>query len=156
MSDEVEARLKALGFELPHPPAAVGSYIPVVQFGNMVITSGQLPFIGKDIAFQGKVGERIREEDGMHAARLCAVNALSQIKSLIGSLDRVRRIVRLEGYVQSAPGFHGQPHVLNGASELLARVFAGDVGKHTRIALGVSELPLNASVELAVWAEVEA
>jgi enamine deaminase RidA (YjgF/YER057c/UK114 family) len=95
----------------------------------------------------------LNEQDGWNAARLCAVNALAQIKACVGSLDKISRIVRVEGYVHSAPGFQNQPKVLNGASELLVELF-GDAGKHTRIALGVSEMPLNAAVQLGVWAEV--
>lgn len=149
----VEDRLKAHGHEIPAAPAAVANYIPVIRTGNLVLTSGQLPTVGKEVMFQGKVGRELTEEQGQHAARMCALNALAQIKTAIGSLERVKRIVRVEGYVQSAPGFSQQPGVINGASNLLVEAF-GDAGKHTRIAVGVSELPLNAAVELAVWAEV--
>ncbi|MBC8114808.1 MAG: RidA family protein, partial [Candidatus Saccharimonas sp.] len=134
-------------------PEAIGFYVPVIRTGNLVITSGQLPVIGKELMFKGKVGSDLHEEDGANAARLCALNALAQIKSCIGSLDRVTRIVRVEGYVQSAEGFTKQPAVINGASELLVQAF-GDAGKHTRIAVGANELPINAAVELVVWAEV--
>jgi len=149
-----EARIIQLGLELPAAPAAVGSYIPVVQFGNVVVTSGQLPFVGKEITFQGKLGENLTEEQGGHAARICLLNALAQIKSAIGSLDRVKRVLRLEGYVQSAAGFHSQPLVLNPASTLLTDIF-GDAGKHTRLAVGANELPLNSAVEIVLWVEVE-
>lgn len=149
----VEARLKSHGHEIPPAPAAVGSYVPALKTGNLVITSGQIPTVGKEVVFTGKVGHDVTEEQGQHAARLCALNALAQIKALIGNLDRVVRIVRVEGYVQSAAGFSRQPAVINGASDLIAEAF-GEFGKHTRIAVGVSELPLNAAVELAVWAEV--
>lgn len=152
MSD-IESKLRDLGLELPVAPPPVGAYVPVLRTGNLVVTSGQLPFIGKQIAFEGKVGAQLHEQDGWNAARLCAVNALAQIKACIGSLDRVKRIVRVEGYVHSAPRFQGQPHVLNGASELLVELF-GEAGKHTRIALGVAEMPLNAAVQLCLWAEV--
>jgi enamine deaminase RidA (YjgF/YER057c/UK114 family) len=126
----------------------------VLRTGNLVVTSGQLPFIGKQIAFEGKLGEHLHEPDGYNAARLCALNALAQIKACAGSLDAVRRVVRVEGYVHSATGFRSQPHVLNGASELLVELF-GEAGKHTRVAVGVAEMPLNAAVQLAVWVEVE-
>lgn len=149
----IESKLVALGLPLPVAPPPVGSYVPVIRTGNLMMTSGQLPFVGKQLAFEGKIGEHLHEQDGWNAARLCAVNALAQIKAGLGSLERVRQIVRVEGYVNSAPGFHGQPHVVNGASELLTELF-GEAGKHTRIALGVAELPLNAAVELAVWVEV--
>jgi len=149
----VEDRLKAHGHEIPHAPAAVGNYVPAIRTGHLVLTSGQIPTVGKEVMFQGKVGHDLTEEQGVHAARLCALNALAQIKSLVGNLDRVLRIVRVEGYVQSAPGFSRQPAVINGASDLLVEAF-GEAGKHTRMAVGANELPLNSAVELAVWAEV--
>jgi enamine deaminase RidA (YjgF/YER057c/UK114 family) len=153
MTSSVEQRLSQHGQTIPHAPEAVGSYIPVVRTGNLVITSGQLPMVGKELMFKGKVGKDLHEEEGFHAARMCALNAIAQIKACIGNLDRVTRIVRVEGYVQSADGFSKQPQVVNGASELLAQAF-GEIGRHTRIAVGVNELPLNAAVEIAVWAEV--
>ncbi|MGE5194107.1 MAG: RidA family protein [Deltaproteobacteria bacterium] len=149
----IEAKLQELGLQLPSAPPAVGAYIPVIRTGNLVITSGQLPFIGKQIAFEGRVGAELHEQDGWNAARICCVNALAQIKACVGSLEKVKRIVRVEGYVHSAPDFRGQPHVLNGASELLVELF-GDAGRHTRIALGIAEMPLNAAVQLCLWAEV--
>jgi enamine deaminase RidA (YjgF/YER057c/UK114 family) len=149
----IEAKLHELGHELPIAPPPVGAYVPLIRTGNLVVTSGQLPFIGKQVAFVGKVGSQLNEQDGWNAARVCAVNALAQIKACVGSLEKVKRIVRVEGYVHSAPGFQGQPHVLNGASELLVELF-GDAGRHTRIALGVAEMPLNAAVQLCLWVEV--
>jgi enamine deaminase RidA (YjgF/YER057c/UK114 family) len=149
----VEARLKAHGHEIPHAPAAVANYVPFVKTGNLVVTSGQIPIIGKEVVFQGKVGGELTDEQGQHAARLCLLNALAQIKAAIGNLDRVVRIVKLDGFVNSAPGFTRQAGVLNGASDLLVEAF-GEAGKHTRVTVGVSELPLNSAVEVAVWAEV--
>jgi len=153
MPKTVEDRIARLGHRLPEAPAAVGFYVPVLRTGNLVVTSGQLPFVGKEIAFAGKLGAELHEQDGQNAARLCALNALAQIKACIGDLEQITRIVRVEGYVHSAPHFQQQPQVLNGASEFLVEVF-GERGKHTRVALGVSEMPLNAAVQLAVWAEV--
>ncbi len=153
MSGQIEQRITNLGHQLPTAPAAVGAYVPVIQTGNIVVTSGQLPFIGKELAFVGKLGTELHEQDGYNAARICALNALAQIKSCIGNLDKITRIVRIEGYVQSAPGFRSQPQVLNGASEFLAEVF-GEAGRHSRVALGVAEMPLNAAVQLALWVEV--
>ena len=150
----VEQRLQALGHLLPTAPAPVASYVPAIRFGNIVVTSGQLPMIGKEVIFKGKLGKEIHEEDGHSAARICALNALAQIKSVIGDLDHVKQIIRVEGYVQSADGFNKQPSIINGASDLLVQIF-GDKGKHTRIALGANELPLDAAVELVIWAEVE-
>jgi len=153
MSGTIEARLAELDIQLPPPPLPVGFYVPVTQTGSLVITSGQLPFVGKELPFKGKLGENLHEEDGQNAARICVLNALSLIQECVVDLDRVQKIVRVEGYVQSAPGFHNQANVINGASEFLVEVF-GENGKHSRTAVGVSELPLNAAVEVAVWAEV--
>lgn len=154
MTGQIEDKIQQLGYELPQAPAAVGFYVPVTQVGNLVITSGQLPFIGKEIAFAGKLGDTLHEQDGINAARICVLNALAQVKACIGDLSRVKRIVRVEGYVQSAPGFQAQPHIMNGASEFLVQVFGEERGRHTRIALGVNEMPLNAAVQLALWVEV--
>jgi enamine deaminase RidA (YjgF/YER057c/UK114 family) len=153
MTGTVEQRLQQHGHTLPTAPEAVGFYVPVTRIGNLVVTSGQLPVAGKQLMFKGKVGQEVHEEEAFHAAKMCALNALAQIKSCIGSLDRVTRIVRVEGYVQSADGFINHAQVINGASELLVQAF-GDAGKHTRIAVGANQLPLNAAVELVVWAEV--
>ncbi len=150
----VEQRLLDHGHRIPQPPAPAGSYVPAVRTGNLVVCSGQLPLVGKELVFQGKLGRERHEEDGQNAARICALNALAAIKGEIGDLDLVRRVVRVEGYVQSADGFTRQPQIINGASDLLVQAF-GDLGKHSRIAVGVSELPMNAAVELAVWVEVE-
>lgn len=150
----IEQRLQNLGHPLPHAAAPVANYVPVVKTGGLVVTSGQLPILGKEVMFKGKLGHDLNEEDGQHAARMCTLNALAAIKAEIGNLDRIRRVVRVEGYVQSAHGFSKQPAVVNGASDFLVQVF-GDAGKHSRIAVGVSELPLNAAVELSIWVEVE-
>jgi len=149
----IEAKLEQLGLPLPVAPAPVGAYVPVIRTGNLVVTSGQLPFVGKEIVFAGKLGANLHEQDGWNAARICTVNALAQIKACVGSLSQIKHIVRVEGYVHSAPDFRGQPQVLNGASELLVELF-GDAGRHTRIALGVAEMPLNAALQLSLWVEV--
>ena len=154
MSGQIESRIQELGLELPEAPAAVASYLPVLQTGNLVVTSGQLPFVRGEIAFAGKLGEELTEEQGYQAARICALNAMAQIKACVGDLDRVTRIVRLEGNVYTAPGFRGHPQVLNGASELFVEVF-GEKGMRTRTALGINEMPLDAAVQLSVWAEVD-
>lgn len=154
MTSTVEQRLSQHGQVIPTAPEAIGFYVPVIRTGNLVVTSGQLPMVGKELMFKGKVGKDLHEEEGFHAARMCALNALAQIKACVGDLDKVARIVRVEGFVQSADGFTKQPQVINGASELLVQAF-GDIGRHTRIAVGVNELPINAAVELVVWAEVK-
>ena len=153
MPGRIETRLKELELSLPSAPEAIGYYVPATRIGNLVVTSGQLPLSGKEVLFTGKIGGTILESHGSNAAKICALNALAQIKALVGSLDKITRIVRVEGYVASAPDFTGQAQVVNGASRLLVDVF-GEAGKHTRIAVGAAELPLNASVELVIWAEV--
>ena len=149
----VEARLSELGYELPAAPAAVGAYLPALRTGNLVITSGQLPMRDGGLSCTGKVGTDVTIEEAQAAARLCALNCLAQIKGCGTQLEDIARIVRVEGYVSSGLGFHGQAAVLNGASDLFAEIF-GEVGRHTRVAVGVSELPLNATVEIAVWVQV--
>jgi len=149
----IEARLTKLGITLPEAPAAVAAYRPWIRTGNLIFTSGQLPFRDGEIAYAGKLGAEISEEDGYQAARQATLNALAQIKSATGDLDKVRMIVRIEGYVHSAEDFRGHPQVLNGASDLIAEIF-GDRGQHTRLALGINEMPLNAAVQLAMTVEV--
>jgi len=153
MPDRIETRLTELGFKLPTAPAAVGAYAPATQVGNLVITSGQIPFVDGELVLPGKLGGELTEEDGVKAAQICALNALAQIKACVGSLDKVKRILRLEGYVHAAPGFRRHANVLNGASELLNHLY-GENGKHTRIALGVNEMPLGAALQICLWAEV--
>ena len=143
----IQQRLAALGIELPAPPKPVAAYVPAVTAGGMVYVSGQLPSAAGQVKYAGKVGADVTPEDGYQAARLCAINALSVLQGEVGDLERVARIVRVGGFVNSAPGFTAQPQVINGASELLGEVF-GDAGRHARAAVGVSELPLNAAVEV--------
>jgi enamine deaminase RidA (YjgF/YER057c/UK114 family) len=149
----VEEKLAAMGLELPPPPPAVAAYRPWCRTGNLVITSGQLPWHAGKMAFAGRLGESVTVEQGYQAARQCALNAIAQIKDAIGDLDRVVQIVRLEGYVHCASGFRKHPDVLNGASHLLAEVF-GERDRHSRLALGIADMPLDAAVQLTVFAEV--
>lgn len=133
---------------LPSPPAPVGSYLPVVQVGSLLYTSGVLPMREGQLLFPGAVGSlTVRVEEGQEAARQCALNALSLIKTHLGSLTRVERVVKVTGFVHCPAAFCEQPRVLNGASDLLVTVF-GEAGKHARSAVGVSALPLNAPVEV--------
>lgn len=148
----VERRLQDLGLSLPEVAAPVAAYIPAVVSGNHVYTSGQLPFINGELPATGKVGSDIEAEQAKQYAAVCAVNALAAVKSQIGDLDRVSRIVKVVGFVASDPSFTGQPGVINGASELLGQVF-GDAGTHARSAVGVAVLPLNAPVEVEIIAE---
>jgi enamine deaminase RidA (YjgF/YER057c/UK114 family) len=146
------ARLAELGIELPAVVAPLAAYVPAVRTGNLVYTAGQLPMHSGTLLRTGKVGAEVTPSDGKALARVCALNALAAVHSLVG-IDAVTRIVKVVGFVASAPGFDGQPVVINGASELFGEVF-GDTGAHARSAVGVSELPLNAPVEVELIAEV--
>jgi enamine deaminase RidA (YjgF/YER057c/UK114 family) len=145
-------RLGQLGVTLPRVVAPLASYVPAVRTGNLVYTAGQLPMEAGKLARTGKVGAVITPEEGKAMARICALNALAAVDSLVG-IDVVTRVVKVVGFVASAPGFHGQPGVVNGASDLLAEVF-GDKGAHARSAVGVAELPLDAPVEVELIVEV--
>ncbi|MEU5762785.1 RidA family protein [Nocardia sp. NPDC047648] len=147
-----EKNLAELGITLPPVAAPVAAYIPAIRTGSLVYTSGQLPFVNGQLSAVGKVGAEVSIEEAKEAARLCALNALAAVHDLVG-LDAVVRIVKVVGFVASAPGFGDQPVVINGASEFLGQVF-GDAGKHARSAVGVSELPRNTPVEVELIAEV--
>ena len=147
------ARLAELGIELPAVVPPLAAYVPAVRTGNLVYTAGQLPMQSGSLLRTGKVGAEVTPEDGKALARVCALNALAAVHSLVG-IDAVTRVVKVVGFVASAPGFNGQPAIVNGASELLGEVF-GDAGAHARSAVGVSELPLDAPVEVEVIVEVE-
>lgn len=147
MSDP-EQRLRELGIELPVPPRAVGSYLPTQIVGDLLYTSGVLPMRDGVLAYSGIVGDGLSVADAADAARLCALNILALIRAEVGSLDRIERMAQISGFVRSAEGFRQQPKVLNGASDLFIAVL-GDRGRHTRLALGTSELPLGAPVEIS-------
>jgi enamine deaminase RidA (YjgF/YER057c/UK114 family) len=146
------ARLEQRGVALPQVAAPLASYVPAVRTGNLVYTSGQLPIEGGTLAATGKVGAEVSPEQGKALARICALNALAAVGSVV-DIDTVARVVKVVGFVASAPGFNGQPNVINGASDLFAEVF-GDNGAHARSAVGVSELPLDAPVEVELIVEV--
>lgn len=143
----------SLGITLPEVPTPVGSYLPAVQTGSLVVTSGQLPMREGMLVCTGKVGQNVTIEQASAGAGIAAINALAAIASVIGGVDRIRRIVRLGVFVNSAPGFTDQPKVANGASDLLVKIF-GEPGKHARAAVGVSDLPLDAAVELELMAQL--
>jgi len=148
----IDERLAELGITLPTvvPPVAV--YIPAVVSGNLVYTSGQLPMVDGALPAAGKLGAEVSDEQGKALARQCALNGLAAVASVIGSLDRVTRIVKVVGFVASDPSFTGQPGVINGASEVLGEIF-GDAGVHARSAVGVAVLPLNSPVEVELVVE---
>ncbi len=149
-----EARLKALGLQLPTPPTPIASYVPVVRAGNLVFLAGQGPLVDGKPTVTGKVGANLTEAEGYQAARATILTSLAVLRAEIGSLDRVRRVVKLVGWVNSAPGFTRQPWVINGASDLLVEIF-GDAGRHARSSVGANELPLDIPVEIELIVEVE-
>lgn len=151
-----EERIAELGFELPLPPKPAGSYVPVVIEGDMVYLSGQIPLQSGIVPeiFRGKVSSIVNIETAQDAARVCTLNALSQIKAALGSLDGIKRFIRVSGFVNSDPNFIDQPKVVNAASDMLSSIF-GDAGKHSRSAIGVSSLPLGSVVEIEFLAKAD-
>ncbi len=149
-----EQRLKELGIELPAPPKPVATYVPAVQTGDLLFLSGVLPMRDGKVTVEGKLGKDLTVEQGYEAARTAVLNALAIVRSELGTLDRVKRVVKLVGHVASAEGFSQQPAVINGASDLLVTLFQ-EAGRHARVAVGAAELPLRAPVELELIVQVE-
>ncbi|MGB9045772.1 MAG: RidA family protein [Pseudolabrys sp.] len=154
MAGSIEKRLSSLGVTLPTPAAPIANYVPSVRSGNMLMVSGQICFgaDGKLVA-KGQLGAAVSIEDGQKAARACAINLLAQVKSALGDLDKVVRVVRLGGFINSAPGFTEGPKVMNGASDLMVEAF-GEKGRHARNTVGVAALPADAAVEVEGMFEV--
>ncbi len=148
-----EKRLTELGLTLPAPPKPVATYIPAVLAGELLFLSGVIPFRDGKLVTEGKLGRDLTVEQGYEAARVSLLNALAIIRQELGTLDRVKRIVRMTGHVASAEGFVQHPAVINGASDLLVQIF-GEAGKHARVALGAAELPLNAPIEIELIVQV--
>ena len=142
----IEEKIKSLGITLPNPPTPAGSYIPAIKTGNLLFISGQIPMENDKVLFTGKVTDK-NLETAQKSARICAINLLAQIKRELGSLDKVKKIVRLSGFVNSDAEFYQHPKVINAASDLFFEIF-GDKGKHSRIAVGVACLPLNSMTEI--------
>lgn len=154
MSGRIEARLKDLGLTIPTAVAPVANYVPFVQTGNLVFVSGQVTIGANGLEFLGQVGKDFTIDQGKAAARLCALNVLTQLKAACGGdLDRVVRIVKVTGFVNAVPGFTQHPEVINGASDLFVEVF-GDAGRHARAAVGAGTLPRNVAVEVEATAEI--
>ncbi len=149
----IDQTLSSLGIILPPPPPPAGSYVPVVISGRFAFVSGQIPLEGEELRFKGKVGKDVTIEQGQQAARLCVINALTQLKASLGSLDRIARIVKVTGFVNCDPSFTEQSSVINGASDLLVKIF-GERGKHARAAVGMSSLPLGSAVEVEFIVEL--
>ena len=153
MSSRIDARLKALGIELPNPNKPVANFVPCVQTGNLLFVSGQVTAWNGEYKYVGKVGRDISLEDAQKAARVCALNVIAHARAHLGDLDRVTRFVMVQGFVNAIPEFTDHPRVINGASDVLVEIF-GEAGKHARFALGAGSLPFNVAVEIAAVLEV--
>ena len=150
----VKEKLAALGLTLPTAAAPVAAYVPAVKTGNLVFTAGQLPVVDGKLVLTGKVGSDVTPEDAKKMAEICALNALAAI-SLVADIDQIEKIIRVGGFVNGVPGFVAIPAVINGASELLIKLFGDVNGKHARTAVGVAELPLNAPVEIEMVVQLK-
>ena len=148
-----EQRVSSLGLSLPSPPQPVATYVPSVRIDDLLFISGVVPSRDGQIVFQGKVGRDLSREEGYEAAKVSLLNALANVRQAAGSLDQVKRIVKMTGYVASHEGFREQPYVLNGASDLLVAIF-GEAGRHARAAVGVAELPLGVPVEIELTVQL--
>ena len=153
MAGQVEKKLAELKLALPAAATPIANYVPTVRTGNLLVCSGQLPMGPGGLAYKGKVGGEVSPEDGVAAARLALLNVLAQAKAALGDLDKIKRCVRLGGFINGAPGFTALPAVMNGASDLIVAVL-GDAGRHARTTIGVGELPLGAAVEVEALFEV--
>ena len=149
----IEEKIEAIGINLPSPPTPAGSYVPVVKTGNLLFVSGQIPMENGKVTFTGKVTDN-NLETAQKSARICAINILAQLKRELGDLDKVSKIIRLSGFVNSVPEFSQQPKVINPASDLFFEIF-GEKGKHSRIAVGVASLPLNSMTEIDAIVEIQ-
>jgi enamine deaminase RidA (YjgF/YER057c/UK114 family) len=153
----IEEKILSLGIELPEAPRSAGSYVQVVIAANLVFVSGQIPVdpgsVPMQVKFKGKVGKDISLKEGQEAARLCTINALAQLKSVLGSLDKIRKFVKVSGFVNSEASFTNHPQIINGASDFIVQIF-GEKGRHSRSAVGATSLPLNSAVELELIVEI--
>ena len=155
MSPDPETRLRELGLELPVVPEPAGAYVSATRTANLIFTAGQLPFENGELRITGKVGDAVSADEAYEAARLCALNGLAAAAAEAGGLNGIGRVVKVTGFVASAPGFNAQPRVVNGASDLIGELF-GEAGLHARSAVGVAELPLDSPVEVELVVELEA
>ena len=151
---KLKNKIKEIGLILPEVPKPIAEYIPAKKMGNLVFTSGQGPIKDGKFVYVGKVGGEVSIEEGYECAKMCALNCLAAIKSVIESLDEIDEVIKIKGYVNSTPDFYRQPEVVNGASELIVKIF-GEKGKHTRSALGTSVLPGNIPVELEMTVSIK-
>ena len=153
MSGEVEARLRAAGIELPDAPAPAANYVPYVITGDQLWVAGQVPFWNGELKCIGRLGDDFSVEQDQEAARICALNIIAQAKAALGQLDRVRRVVKMGGFVNATPDFTDHPKIVNGASDLMVEVF-GEAGRHARFAVGAGSLPLGVAVEVDAVMEI--
>ena len=149
----IKKRLKDLGISIPNAPKPAGSYVPVVLTGKLAFVSGQIPIKDGQVVYQGKVGDTQSIDDAQEAAKLCVINGLAQIEAYCGTLDNLEKIIKISGFVNSTKDFTEHPKVINPASDLLMKIF-DEKGRHSRIAIGVSSLPLNATVEIDMVVEI--
>lgn len=150
----IEQKIKELGFVLPEAPKPLAAYVPALKAGDLVFTAGQIPIAEGKLKYTGKLGKELSEEQGQNASVICALNCLSAIKGVIGDLEKIEQVVKLTVFVNSSEGFTNQPAVANGASEFIEKVF-GKKGSHARSAVGVSELPKNAAVEIEMIVKIK-
>lgn len=152
----IEEKLSSVGIRLSSPPQPIGSYIPVVQSGNLIFVSGQIPLVKGTLPenYKGKVPSKVSLIDAVQASRQCTINGLEQINKFLGTLERVSKIIRITGFVNCDPSFRDHPKVINGSSDLLLEIF-GEKGKHTRVAIGANSLPLDSVVEIDIVCEVK-
>lgn len=152
----IEEKLSSVGIRLSSPPQPIGSYIPVVQSGNLIFVSGQIPLVKGTLPenYKGKVPSKVSLIDAVQASRQCTINGLEQINKFLGTLERVSKIIRITGFVNCDPSFRDHPKVINGSSDLLLEIF-GEIGKHTRVAIGANSLPLDSVVEIDMVCEVK-
>jgi len=153
MAGTIETRLTELGITLPVAATPAANYVPFVRTGSQLWVSGQIPMLDGDLPYKGRLGDTVSLEDGQAAARLCALNVIAQVRAATGDLDAVARVVKLVGFVNSAPGFGDQPKVVNGASDMIVEIF-GDKGRHARSAVGVAGLPFDVAVEVEAVVEL--
>jgi len=150
----IEDRLRETGLQIPEAPKPVAAYVPAVYSGGIVYTAGQIPLVKGELQYKGKLGRDFSVEQGYEAARICVLNALGAVKGVIGDLDKIEQVIKVVGFVNSAPGFNQQPAVVNGASETLG-LLLGEKGRHARSAVGVNELPLDSAVEVELIVKIK-
>jgi enamine deaminase RidA (YjgF/YER057c/UK114 family) len=152
----IEEKLESIGIRLSNPPQPIGSYVPIIQSGNLIFVSGQIPLISGTLPekYKGKVSSQVSRTECKEASKQCTINALEHMKKFLGNLESISKFVKITGYVNSDPSFNDHPKVINGASDLLLEVF-GEKGRHTRVAIGVNSLPLDSVVEIDILCEVD-